>query len=38
VQLPGVKGSLQLLQKQPAKQQRQYSHVQKEAGTTGCVF
>ena len=35
VQLPGIKGSLQLLQKQPAKQQRQDSHVQKEAGTTG---
>ena len=35
VQLPGVKGSLQLLQKQPAKQQRQDSHVQKEAGTAG---
>jgi len=35
VQLPGVKGSLQLLQKQPAKQQRQDSHMQKEAGTAG---
>ena len=35
VQLPGVKGSLQLLQKQPAKQSRQDSYGQKEAGTTG---
>ena len=32
VQLPGVKGSLQLLQKQPAKQPRQDSYGQNEAG------
>ena len=35
VQLPGVKGSLLLLRKQPAKQLRQDSYGQKEAGTTG---
>ena len=35
VQLPGVKGRLQRLQKQPAKQPRKYSHGQKEARTTG---